>query len=47
MIKMPELKNFVIEFKDWDAYNAESKEEAIKKFRADHGNDAEITDILC
>ena len=39
------LQNYVIRFEDWDAYNAESKDEAIKKFRADHGTDAEIINI--
>lgn len=38
-------RNYVIRFVDWDAYNAENKEEAIKKFRTDHGTDAEILHV--
>ena len=38
-------RNYVIRFEDWDAYNANSKDDAIKKFRADHGDDAEIINI--
>ena len=38
------LKNYVIEYQDWDAYNAESEEEAIKKFKNEHP-EAEIINV--
>ena len=36
------MKNYVIEFCDWDSYNADTRKEAIKLFRQHHGDDAEI-----
>ena len=38
-------RNYVIEFEDNVAYNANSKDEAIKLFRADYGSDVEIISI--
>ncbi len=29
-------KNYVIEYRDWDSYNASSKEDAIKQFKKEH-----------
>ena len=31
-------QNYVIEYQEWDSYNANSKEEAIEMFRKDHPN---------
>ena len=39
------MQNYVIEFKDWDSYNAESKEDAIKQFKDEHGDDTEILSV--
>lgn len=39
------MKNYVIEFNDYDTYNANSKEEAIKMFEEEHP-DKEITNII-
>ena len=33
------MKNYIIEYQDWDSYNVKSREEAIKLFRKDHGED--------
>jgi len=30
------IKNYVIEYEDWDSYNAETKEEAINRFVKEH-----------
>jgi len=30
------MKNFVIYYKDWDSYNCDSEEEALKLFKRDH-----------
>lgn len=38
-------KNYNIEFTDEVAYNANSKEDAIKQFRTEHGNNAVIINI--
>ncbi len=41
----PTIKNYVICYKSWEAYNAHSKEEAIEMFRKDgHPND-EILEV--
>ena len=38
------LSNYVIEYEDWDSYNAESEEEAKEMFKREHP-DAEIIRI--
>ena len=40
-----EKKNYVIEYEDWDSYNAINEEEAIKMFKEDHP-EAEIIKII-
>lgn len=40
---MGDIKNWVIEYEDWDAYNCETEEEAIEEFKKEHGD---VT-ILC
>ena len=39
------MRNFVIEYEDWDSYNTETEEEAIKKFKSEHP-EAEILRII-
>lgn len=38
------MKNFVIEYQDWDSYNAESEEEAKEMFKKEYPN-AEILEV--
>lgn len=38
----PAVKNFVIHYRSWEAYNAKSREEAIEMFRKDGHKDDEI-----
>ena len=39
-----EKRNFVIEYEDWDSYNAKSKDEAIEMFKKEHSQ-AEILNV--
>lgn len=39
------IRNFVIKYESWEAYDAESKEEAIKMFKADGHEDDEIIEV--
>lgn len=41
----PEIRNFVVRYETWEAYNVKSKEEAIAKAKADFGNDIEIIEV--
>ena len=38
------MKNFVIEYADWDSYNADSREEAVELFRKEHPS-SEIIEV--
>jgi|688.fasta_scaffold1408445_2 hypothetical protein len=39
------MRNWVITYESWDAYNAETEEEAISMFRKDHSATDEIVRI--
>ena len=41
----PKIKNFVIKYESWEAYNAETKEEAIAQFVRDGHKDDEIIEV--
>lgn len=43
---MADIKNWVIEFEDSTAYNCETREEAIKQFRQEYGDDVEILNVF-
>jgi len=42
---MKMIKNWVIKYESWDAYNAETKEEAVEMFKKDGHENDEIIDI--
>ena len=41
----PNIKNFVIKYEGWEAYNTETKEEAIEMFRKDGHKEDEIIEV--
>jgi len=36
------IRNIVVEFRTWEAYNVEDEEEAIRQAKAEHGDEIEI-----
>jgi hypothetical protein len=40
----PKIKNFVIRYESWEAYNTETKEQAIEMFKNGHNED-EIIEV--
>jgi len=41
----PKIKNFVIKYESWEAYNAETEEEAIEMFKRDGHKEDEIIEV--
>lgn len=39
------IRNWVVKYESWDAYNAETEEEAIAMFKKDHPDTDEIIEV--